>query len=123
MTVLPLLKKQHRLKLLMLWLAIACGHLGHTASHYLHIELPHAYTPHEGDETPEHSDEAKHSDAGTCVTCIAFAIVFLELNRSVGQSNPYIRLEVWAPSSARTINLGMEIALRPGQPRAPPVAA
>ena len=122
MTVLSLLKKQRRLKLLMLWLGIAFGHLGHTSSHYFHIGLHQPATSH--DETAnERSDDVEHTGAGTCVTCIAFALVFLELARSTEQSKRPTHLEAPVSKSKHAINLGMEIALRPGQPRAPPAAA
>lgn len=123
MTALPSSKKQHQLKLLMLWLAIAFGHLNHTGSHYLRIELSHAESAHEGDADNEHSEESEHNDAGTCVTCIASAMIFLELGRSVDQALRPILPNASIPSFLRTINLGMEIALRPGQARAPPFAA
>ena len=106
-----------RLKLIMLWLAVALGHLGHTTSHYLEINL-HTAAPDES-----HDDHSSEHESDVCVTCIAFALLALDLTRSAVQRVESVRVVILTVKPSRKEQCGMEIAGRPGQARAPPLVA
>ena len=121
---LPSKKTQLRLKLLLLWLAVAFGHLSHTTSHYLHSEDTHvAEVAHEDSEHGHDSDHSHGSESETCVTCIAFAFIALNFNRSQVKQTDLTPAVILSAKPRRIDHLGLDISDRPAQARAPPSAA